>query len=72
MVLASLGLGNAALLVGRQGLAWLGRNWGSSAWDRIGLVVIGLLIIAIIGLIPFLGAVAVLAAISIGIGASAV
>lgn len=72
LVLASLGLGNAALLVGRQGLAWLGRNWDSGAWGRIGLVVIGLLIIAIIGLIPVLGAIAVLAAISIGIGASAV
>lgn len=72
MVLASLGLGNAALLVGRQGLAWMGRNWDSGAWGRIGLVVIGLLIIAIVGLIPILGAIAVLAAISIGTGASAV
>jgi hypothetical protein len=72
LVLASLGLGNAALLVGRQGLVWLGRNWDSGAWGRIGLVVVGLLIIAIVGLIPVLGAIAVLAAISIGIGASAV
>ena len=72
VVLASLGLGNAALLVGRQSLAWMGRNWDSGAWGRIGLVVIGLLIIAIVGLIPILGAIAVLAAISIGIGASAV
>tara|TARA_B100000315_G_scaffold190948_1_gene181106 strand:- start:70 stop:1398 length:1329 start_codon:yes stop_codon:yes gene_type:complete len=68
MVVLALGLGITALMVARRGLAYLGRDWDDAAWGRIGLVVIGLVVIAVIGLIPFIGAVAVVAALSIGIG----
>ena len=53
-------------------IAVFGRDWDNAAWGRIGLVVLGLVVIAVIGLIPFVGAVAVLVALSIGIGGLAV
>ena len=71
-VVLALGLGITALLVARRGLAFFGRDWDNAAWGRIGLVVLGLVVIAVIGLIPFVGAVAVLVALSIGIGGLAV
>lgn len=68
VVLLALGLIISALIVGRKGLAFLGKNWDGSVWRRIGLIALGLVAMTVVAAIPFLGIVILIAALSIGAG----
>ena len=72
LVMLALGFVVSGLAVGRKGLSWISRDWGQSAWGRIGIVAVGLFVIAIVALIPFLGVLIVLIAVCVGTGALAV
>ena len=68
IVLMALGLMVSALVVGRKGLAFLGKNWDGSAWGRIGLIALGVVVMMIFAVIPFLGLLVIIAALSLGAG----
>ena len=59
----------AAVMVGRWSVRRLGWDWDDRAWGRVAMVVIGLLAIAVVCLIPFLGALVGLFALALGVGA---
>lgn len=68
IILLALGFVTTALIVGRKGLTLLGKNWDSSAWGRTGLIAIGLLIVTVFAIIPFLGALVIFGTLSLGAG----
>ena len=72
LVTMALGFTVSAIAVGRKGLTLLGRDWDGPTWGRIGVVASGLLVIAVVALIPFLGLLVVFLALVLGIGALAV
>jgi cytoskeletal protein CcmA (bactofilin family) len=68
LIALALGFMIAAIFVGRWGVRRLGRDWDDRAWGRVGMVVLGLVAIAVVALIPFLGALITVFALSLGIG----
>ena len=72
LITVALGLVIAAIAVGRRGLSILGRDWDDVAWGRIGVGAVGLVVIAVVVLIPFLAMLAVGLALSLGMGSLAV
>ena len=69
LVIVAFGLVVSALAIGRRGLKFFGRNWDDRTWGRVGVVAIGMLVIAVLAMIPFLGVLVVVLALSLGIGA---
>ena len=69
LITVALGIVIAAIAIGRTGLSRLGRDWDSTSWGRVGVVAIGLLVITVFALIPFLGVLGVFVALSLGTGA---
>ena len=68
LVALALGFMIAAVFVGRWGVRRLGRDWDDRAWGRIGMVALGLVAIAVVAMIPFLGALIALFALALGVG----
>lgn len=61
----------AAGALGRRGARLIGRDPESSFWTRVTALAVGLLLLAIVGLIPVLGPLIVLLAMAAGLGALA-
>ena len=61
----------AALAVGEKIVTRAGKNTGNSAWWRIGLLLCGILVIAVLELIPVVGVIVLILALSAGLGAIA-
>ena len=58
----------AAIGIGQWAANLFRRNADGAFWPRVGALVAGLVILAIVGLIPVLGALVTLAALMIGLG----
>jgi len=71
IILLALGYGVTASTIGHRTLRLIGRNWSGSAMGRVGIIAVGLVVIGIVTLIPFLGILAVFLACCLGIGAMA-
>ncbi|MBT7138057.1 MAG: hypothetical protein HN889_09345, partial [Rhodospirillaceae bacterium] len=69
LVIVALGLVVSVLTIGRRVLRLFGRNWDDQSWGRVGVVAIGMLVIAVLAIIPFLGVLVVILALSLGTGA---
>lgn len=66
---ATLGFFGAAYGVGRRLFAWFKRDLGATPWKRVGATACGLLVLGLVAVVPVLGAVAVLLATALGVGA---
>ncbi|MCP5367402.1 MAG: polymer-forming cytoskeletal protein [Hyphomicrobiales bacterium] len=72
LILLAMGFGVTASTIGRKGLRLLGRDWDGSALGRVGLIAVGLVVLGVVTLVPFLGILVVFLSLCLGIGAMAV
>ncbi len=62
----------AAITIGRRGARLVGRSAEATAWTRIAVLAAGVLALTLLGLIPVLGALVMLLALVLGLGAFAI
>ena len=64
-----MGILASGTVVGTRVLRAFGRRNGTSYWARLGVLALGTFLLAVVALIPFIGALVVLAAVVVGAGA---